>query len=175
MRHGIRCMTSALASLLCAAGAGSAQAQFPAWMELPDELLAEQRGGFITPGGLQINFSFENVVRVNGELQVHTILTLDRQGPLLRPAADADTAAATAAQLPAPPQVAAEGPSGAAVADAAGTSVLTSGLQTIIQNRLDQQRIESVKLINIEIASVRGLARSGLIQRLQTGVVDSLR
>ncbi|WP_299391717.1 hypothetical protein [Pelagibius sp.] len=42
-----------------------------------EEILEEQRGGFLTVGGLQVNFGFEFTTMVNGTPQLTSVLTLN--------------------------------------------------------------------------------------------------
>lgn len=201
MKHGIRFPATVAGTVLGALAAQPALAQFPSWTPVSEAVLAGSRGGFLTPQGLQINFSLENVVMVNGALQVHTILRMgDRIASAVTDAADAvppavgagstgTTASGTPAvppspvaptplAAPAPPPL--PGSAGTAVGSivsggGGGTTVLASGLQTIIQNSLDAQQIQSIKIMNIEITNMRDLRTSGLHSRVQTSLIEAMR
>ena len=155
MKHRLRSRLMVLSMTAAGALPQAALAQLPLGDVLGDRELAEQRGGFVTPQGLSLNFSMENVVLVNGQLQAHTVFQLAGQGQGNTPAA-----------------LVALGPADAA---GSGTTVLTSGMQTIIQNSLDQQNIQSIKVLNLELSNVRALQSLGLSNRIQMGVLDSLR
>lgn len=177
MKYGFRNTATILSTICTCALAPPALAQFPPWVAVSDDLLADQRGGFVTPHGLQINFSLENVVLINGELRAHTILKLAGDASQTLAAAAAVTAVTAGAT-----DTGASGSTGAGIAPISQvptshpiTIVAATGLQTIIQNSLDQQNIQSLKILNLEIANTRALRSIGLDNRLQFGLIDGLR
>jgi len=194
MKHGFRSTIAFAVAFGATLTAPTALAYLP-WTAVPDDELAELRGGFITPQGLHINFSLENVVMVNGELRAQTVLQFFGINPA-RPASGGGTPAATApatanAVPPAPePAPADPVPTATAAQDSVttpvpvevatpapveGNSVLNSGLHTVIQNSLDNQTIQSIKVINVEIANLRALQNVGLNNRVHTGLIEALR
>lgn len=124
------------------------------WAAVSSEELDELRGGFLTDNGLRIGFAFESVVRVNGELQARTVLDMPSfaigAGRSNRPA----SGATLSAQLP---------------------QNLSSNLNTLVQNSLDNQVIQHSKILNIEISGIGALRGTGFRSRVNTQVIDTLR
>lgn len=168
MKHRMPSRLMMLSLAVAGALPQAALARLPFGAALGDAELAELRGGFVTPQGLSLNFSLENVVLVNGELRAHTVLQLAGQGEQTPAALAASLGAAAVSDSGSSPGT---GP----VDPGAGTTVLASGLQTVIQNSLDQQNIQSIKVFNLEIANTRALQSLGLSNRIQMSVVDALR
>ena len=140
---------AALSTLVLATtgAAGAAQQYGPA---LSDSELQQLRGGFIASSGLQIDFSFEQRIMVNGEPQVHTLF---RMGD---------------GRLPEASVVNLGG-------DAGGTLINATPLHTVIQNDLDNQALHNARMVNIELSNARSLGTHGLNERLQHGLIQSLR
>lgn len=123
---------ASLLVLSCAAWAWPAQAgdravpPDPAWVPVPLEWLAAQRGGFQLPSGLQVSFGFERLVHVNGELVSALRVQVADVGRIR---------AAEAAQLEAlgRAQLVQVGPGNTMQAQMAGL---------VIQNTLDNQSIQ---------------------------------
>lgn len=159
MKRRHNCIMRALESALLAA-AGSfavalpvAASPLPAdWQAVPDPELAELRGGFINSDGFQINFSLENVVSIDGVLQLHTVL----QVPFGSGKPQLETSQVTTTD------------------GAASTSVATNGLATLIQNTMDNQTIDHMRVVNVELSNLGGIAGIGVINRIQPGLIDSL-
>lgn len=139
-----------VATLLLGASA-AALAQPPAGSGLSDQELDMLRGGFVTAGGLHIDFSLRSMVLVNGEAVMQSVI-----GP-------------SAAGLPQLQQL-----SQSAIAGA-GTLVLSSGLHTLIQNDLDNQTIQSFKVLDVQVANLANLRGMEIRNRVDRGIVESLR
>jgi hypothetical protein len=126
------------------AGATSAQAQFnPATLPLDDAALSELRGGFLL-GDLEIAIGLEQIVAINGEIQVINQLNipnLNLTSPMV--------------ELISTNQMVHN--------EMDGSSVLVNnqllpgaGIFTQIQNSLDQQVIQNMRTLNIELNNVGG-------------------
>lgn len=86
-RYHVPAAGSAADETPCRRGSGPDAVQVPcvAWddqiamapMTVDDAMLAEERGGFITVGGYQINFGIHVETLINGVTQLTTALTLD--------------------------------------------------------------------------------------------------
>lgn len=121
-----------------------------AWARLDDTELQALRGGFISTGGLHIDFSMEQMVLVNGEPQAYSSLQL--------------------------PNGLATPPSGfLQVTEAGSTSVQLAGGQGVIQNSLDGQELSHLRIINLEFGNLQGLGRLDLQRRLEQSLIDTLR
>ena len=121
---------------------------------LDDATLDAQRGGFATPGGLQMSFGIERAVYVNGVLESTTHLRLEDLGQVV-------------ASLP-------PGATLAVVQNGAGNSFATSlpagTLGTVVQNSLDDQTLQVFSTIDITVNSAELL--SGI--RLDMSLQDAL-
>lgn len=127
-----------------------------------DDRLDELRGGFQTPDGLSVSFGIERVVYVNGVLQSTTALRVEDLGQLQ------GGAAGPAVVLP-------PGATVALIQNGGGNSVAANvlngaALGTIIQNSLDNQKIQTVTTINATVNSVQAL--QGL--RMQNSMQEAL-
>ena len=130
--------------------------------------LDEIRGGFELDGtGLKFSFGIERAVFVNGELIASTTLNLRD----LQVTAGVGGAASAV-------------PSGAAgalgiVQNGAGNSVATSitpnMVGTVIQNSLDNQKIQNVTTINASVNSLQAVRAMSVQSAIQSGIVGSLR
>lgn len=151
-RYTWRTISAALlASGLAASGSVAAAASAdPAWPALTDPVLAELRGGFINSDGFQIHFSLENLVSIDGALQVHERITIPMMGGV--------------------PQFGA-----GQTVDSEGTVVLTQGLSTLIQNSMDDKTIQHLRMLNVEMRNLHGIGAVGMINRLQPGLISALR
>lgn len=130
--------------------------------------LDEVRGGFELAGSnLKLSFGIERAVYINGELVASTVLNVkDLQ-------VTAGTGAATSA-LP--------GGSGGALSiiqNGTGNNVTTqispNLAGTIIQNTLNDQKIQNVTTINATVNSLQVMRSMSLQSTIQDGIVNSLR
>lgn len=152
---------------------GTASAAAESGVELPlfagqlvaDDTLGELRGGFETPGGLALSFGIERVVYVNGELSSTTTLNVADLGQLVGGAAGVEP-------LPVGTSVAViqNGPNNTFDAGA-----LASGaFATVIQNSLDNQKIQTVTTINAQVNSLQMLQANRFGESLRNAVNSSL-
>ncbi|WP_332669997.1 hypothetical protein [Aromatoleum sp.] len=130
-----------------------------------DDTLGELRGGFETPGGLALSFGIERLVYVNGELSSTTTLNVADLGQLVGGAAGVQP-------LPVGTSIAViqNGPNNTFDAGA-----LASGaFATVIQNSLDNQKIQTVTTINAQVNSLQMLQASRFGESLRNAVNSSL-
>ena len=127
---------------------------------VPSDQLGKLRGGFETPGGLRLNFGIERVVMINGVLQSTTILRVDELGKLVggKAAGEAIAAGNTLAVIQ-------SGPNNVVTAPLPGTT-----LATVVQNSLNNQKIQSVTTINATINSAEVMRQV----RMQHSVQEAL-
>lgn len=139
----------------------------PAWqgraVALGDPMLARLRGGFQTPGGLQLSFGIERVVYINGNLVTSTRISVEGLG--------------SPAGAP-PPALGASG--FALVQNGAGNTFLPgqfspSNHGTVIQNSLNDQRIQTLTIINASANSLDVLRSWNLQLSIRDAVTDSVR
>ncbi|MFT3757331.1 hypothetical protein [Thauera sp.] len=121
---------------------------------IPDTELDTLRGGFETPGGLQMRFGIERVVLINGILHSTTSLRLD--------------GSSQTSGIPLPP--------GAALA------LIQSGpnnishllpahsLATVVQNSLDNQKLQTITTISASVNSLEAMQGVLMEQAMQEAV-----
>lgn len=132
---------------------------------LSSDKLDEVRGGFITDTGLKVSFGIERAVYLNGSLVTTTSLNI------------ADLSKISGGQV----QVTGTGTGSLALVQS-GTgnvfspgSISSSGTGTVIQNTLDNQKINTVTRIDAVVNSA-GIMRSiNLQSSMRSAVIDSLR
>lgn len=136
-------------------------------LAVSENQLDHVRGGFQTDNGVQISFGIERAVYINGSLVTTTSLNVSDLGKV------------TTGQ----PQVSAGGAASgnlALIQNGAGNTfvsgpVSTSTLGTVVQNTLNDQKIQSVTLINATVNSLQILKAQTLQSSLRSAVIDSLR
>lgn len=130
--------------------------------------LDEVRGGFeLADSNIQLSFGIERAVYINGELVASTVLNLkDLQltagagaAPLTLP--DGSTAALAVVQNGSGNHV--------------STQVSPNLAATIIQNTLNDQKIQNVTTINATVNSLQVLRSMSVQSAIQDGIVGSLR
>lgn len=104
------------------------------WQRASDEELDALRGGFVLPNGINIDFSIEKIIVINGELASSTSFQLSENMSSL--------------QNMSPTQNGFQNISPA---------MLGSGSGVIVQNNMDYQTISTLNTINIELSNVRNL------------------
>ena len=128
--------------------------------------LDEIRGGFVTEGGLKISFGIERAVYLNGTLVTTTSLNIADLSKISGGQAQI-TGNGTAGSL-------AVLQSGAGNVFAPGTiSSTTAG--TVIQNTLDNQKINTITRIDAVVNSVGIMRSMNLQSSMQSAIVNSLR
>ncbi len=155
------------AGLSATASAAASGVELPlfAGQLVADDTLGELRGGFETPGGLALSFGIERLVYVNGELSSTTTLNVADLGRLVGGAAGLEP-------LPVGTSVAViqNGPNNTFDAGA-----LASGaFATVIQNSLDNQKIQTVTTINAQVNSLQMLQANRFGESLRNAVNSSL-
>jgi hypothetical protein len=98
------------------------------WPRATDSELAQQRGGFMLPNGVTIDFSFERIISLNGVETFSSLLQFPENGLLLQ-----------------------NGSHNMA------SDLIVSGLGNVIQNNLDDQVIKTINEINIEIGNLQNI------------------
>lgn len=140
------------------------------WMPLPDERLADLRGGFDLDNGLKVSFGIERAVYINGALVTTTTLNVAGLG------------AATSGVAPSQNGV-------AHGIDSIGANVIQNGqanliqgiggannpiAATVIQNTMDNQAIRSVTVINAAVNSLQILKSLNLGSALRDAIGASI-
>ncbi|NUZ05751.1 hypothetical protein [Piscinibacter koreensis] len=129
--------------------------------------LDDVRGGFQTPGGLQVSFGIERAVYINDKLVTTTSLNVSDLGKVAGGAAAAGAVTSGTGNL-------------ALVQTGNGNTVINgplsgNALGTIVQNTLDNQKIQSVTSINATVNSMQMLKSHNFVSSLRGAVIDSLR
>jgi hypothetical protein len=160
----------AVIGILAAAGlpypqalAGETNDAFSAWPQVPDSELATMRGGFITSDGLNISIGLEQVVMIDGEIKVKNNFNLTDLGQAQSPGA-ANNKMINLVQ---------NGDKNAVSPDVQAN--FGNGSLTLIQNSLDDQRIQNLNLLKIDVSGISRLRNSIMDSNLGLQVIRSLR
>ncbi len=143
LTHACRVLLTTLLAGACGAAAASDAGGPESWTAVDADTLDEARGGFETPGGLNLSLGIERVVSINGEVMSRTSVALP------------DLATATAEQL-----AQARDALGSArlIQNGAGNFIATDlGLGnggTLVQNTLDDQTIKTYTTISSTVNSM---------------------
>ncbi len=139
-------------------------------LALGDASLDEVRGGFDVPGShLTYTFGIERAVFINGELVARTVLKLQDLGTVagrgapVQELTGVNGAAATV-------DVIQNGPGNNFTAQVGPNMV-----GTVIQNTLDNQKIQQVTTINATVNSLQMMRAMSVQSAVQSGIVGSLR
>jgi hypothetical protein len=127
--------------------------------------LNEVRGGFITNSGLQLSFGIERAVYVNGSLVTTTSLNVSNLGSVTAgeiPTATLHNGSLTLIQ------------NGTGNTFVPGT-VSSSAISTVIQNTLDNQKIQSVTVLNATVNSMEMMRAINLQTAVRNAITGSLR
>ena len=161
MRHAHATLAAAAALVLLPIGQATAAAGASTLLGsrvVTDEALDTIRGGFTTSdGAFKIAFGVERAVYANGELLSSTRISGASAGPL-------GGAAVAPIQLGA-------GNTFAPISLDAATAAATA----VIQNTLDNQKLQTITSINVQANSLQALRGMNLQTSVGHAVVDSLR
>ena len=136
------------------------------WQAMAAVKLDEVRGGFITDTGLKISFGIERAVYINGSLVTTTSLNVADLGKISA-GRGANSSGLDASSL-------------ALIQNGKGNTFATgqvsmSGLGTVIQNTLNDQKIQNVTVINATVNSMQILRSVNLQTAVRGALTDSLR
>ena len=125
------------------------------------------RGGFDAGNGLQISFGIERAVYINGTLVTTTSLNVAELGRVSGGAAAATSAAAGSGNL-------------TLIQNGAGNTFVTgpmsaATLGTVVQNTLNDQKIQSVTAINATVNSLQMIRAQNFQSSLRGAITDALR
>jgi len=138
--------------------------------KLDTSSLDEVRGGFDIPeANLQYSFGIERAVYINGELVAHTVLNLkDLQWT-------AGGSSATVQQMPASGAVNAVSVIQNGPGNTFTTQISPNVAGSVIQNTLNDQKIQNVTTINAAVNSTQFSRSMSVQSAVQSGIVNSLR
>jgi hypothetical protein len=131
---------------------------------LGDDRLDRVRGGFTNGAGLEVSFGIERAVYVNGVLVTTTSLNVSGLGsaPSVGPGAPIAPGTASLVQL-----------------GSGNTSVIgaldAATLGTVVQNTLNNQKIQTVTLVNATVNSLQVVKSMNIGASLRGALIDSLR
>lgn len=123
------------------------------------------RGGFEGDSGLRISFGIERAVFINGNLVTTTSLNVADLGKIS--AGQAQAAGLDRATL----GLIQNGPNN----NFAPGNLSSSSVATVIQNSLNDQKIQGVTLINATVNSLDVIRRTNVQSSIQSALTDSLR
>ena len=129
--------------------------------------LDKVRGGFTTPAGLQMSFGIERAVYVNGALVTTTTLNFSDLGKITGGQSAVASAVAGTGNL----TLFQNGPGNTFIAGP--ISAATAG--TIVQNTLNDQKIQSITSINAAVNSLQMVRDQNFQSSLRGALIDSLR
>lgn len=144
------------------AAPAAAQSPFGDAVAMEDAALAKERGGFILPGGIDLDFAIFQETSVDGEIVLRSSYVLDETGPVVSVEQVSDTGNVTA------------------VEDASGSEVSISfegtrishlaGDRTgsVIANTADNRTISTVTTVDIDLSRTAVGQIGSLIPRLGT-------
>ncbi len=132
---------------------------------LSNSKLDQMRGGFETGSGLKVSFGIERAVYINGNLVTTTSLNIADLSKLS--AGQAQAAALNGASL----GLIQNGPSNSFQPGA----ISASNIGTVIQNTLNDQKIQALTLINASVNSLDLIKRANVQSSIQSALIDSLR
>lgn len=136
----------------------------PPWqgetVAMDEDRLSSTRAGFVTNVGLQVSFGIERAVYINGNLVTTTSLNVTDLGRA--------TAGATINGSLALIQ------SGVGNTFQPGT-VSSSALGTVIQNTLDNQKIQNLTVVSATVNSMEVLKSMNLQMAVRRAIIDSIR
>jgi hypothetical protein len=127
--------------------------------------LEDVRGGFMTDTGLKLSFGIERAVYINGALVTMTSLNVSDLGKLS--AGQAAVASLNGGAL-------------AVVQSGTGNSfapgaVTASAVGTVIQNTLDNQKIQNVTVVNATVNSAEVMRGMNLQNAVRSAITSSIR
>ena len=134
-------------------------------VSLSDSKLDQMRGGFETDAGLKISFGIERAVYINGTLVTTTSLNISDLSKLS--AGQAQVAGLSGASL----GLIQNGPSNTF----APGQIAASSVATVIQNTLNDQKIQGITLINATVNSLDLIRRANVQSSILNALTDSLR
>ncbi len=130
---------------------------------LSEEHLSQLRGGFVTSDGIEINVGIEKIALLNGVLQSWLAMDLSN---VSRSSLDVGNLLSQA---------------GGVIQSGAGNSLsqdlkplLDSGVLSVIQNTLDDQKIQSFTEINVDVNNIKNYHLPDLGKMLDFQVTQSL-
>lgn len=135
---------------------------------LTDTSLDEIRGGFeLADSNLKFSFGIERAVFINGQLVASTVLNVK---DLQLAAGSGSPQVAITSAVPGSVAVVQNG-GGNALATQVGTGLAT----TVLQNSLDNQKIQNVTTVNATVNASQILRGMSVQSAVQNGIVNSLR
>lgn len=126
--------------------------------------LDTMRGGFTTGEGLKLSFGIERAVYINGNLVTTTSLNVSDLGAATAGRAASATVNGSLALVQ----------SGSGNTFLPGT-VSSTAVGTVIQNTLDNQKIQHVTVVNATVNSMQVLRAMNLQHAVRTAITDSIR
>jgi hypothetical protein len=131
--------------------------------------LDEVRGGFELEGSsLKFSIGIERAVYINGNLVATNVLNLKD----LQSSAGGTSVAAASPAAPAGALVVQNGPAGS---NYVAPQVAQNPTATVIQNSLNDQKIQAVTTINASVNSLQTVRAMSVANAIQYGIVSSLR
>lgn len=125
------------------------------------------RGGFETSNGLKISFGIERAVYINGALVTTTSLNVSDLGKVTGGAGAVSSAVAGSSNL----TLIQNGPGNTFVSG----PISAATLGTVVQNTLNDQKIQSITAINATVNSLQLVRAQNFQSSLRGAIIDSLR
>jgi hypothetical protein len=140
-------------------------------LALSEGKLDQVRGGFLADNGMQISFGIERAVYINGNLVTTTSLNVSDLGKVTVGQKSGGSVADLTSAIQGGTTV---------IQNGAGNSFVTgpvsaASLGTIVQNTLNDQKIQSLTLVNATVNSLQVLKSLNFQSSLQSALIDSLR
>ena len=139
---------------------------------ISENTLDQVRGGFMTSTGLQVSFGIERAIYINGNLVTTTSLNVSDLGKVA--GGQAAPGAVDAASMGSAANGVTLVQNGAGNTFASGP-ISAASLGTIVQNTLNDQKIQSVTSINATVNSLQIVRAQNFQSSLRGALIDSLR
>ncbi|MCK0127366.1 hypothetical protein [Erythrobacter sp. F6033] len=138
----------------------AAQSPFGDAAPVQDAELAEQRGGFVLPGGIDIGIAITQETSINGQLLFRTSYRIDDTGPVISVDRVGDGISVTTTGDPTRTQLSVEVP-GTAVSHLIGR---TTG--SVIANTANDRTIDTITTIDLDLSNMTVGSVGSLFPRL---------
>ena len=160
------CALMAACLPVCLVFAGELNDPFTPWPRIPDQELANLRGGFITADGLNINIGLEQLTMIDGAVKSHYNLDLSGLGLT---SGGPNLASADQNKLI---QLVQNGGNNFVTPDVIAN--YTGGALTVIQNSQDSQLIQNLTLLQLDVSGISQLRSNTLGLSIGQQLVRSL-
>ena len=156
-----------VAMLAFLAAPAAAQSPFGDVTALDDSLLAEERGGFSLPGGIELDMTIRQETSIDGQLVLRSSYLLSETGPVVSIEQVSEGLAVTTVE---------EETGGRIVIEMPGTQVshlMGRATGSVIENTADNRVISTITTIDLDLSRMEVGSIGSLIPTLGSLAVDT--